>query len=1110
MKKVLKIGFCLLLAAVVLALTACPQEVDNKKTDTTAGVATLQSITVAGKPADSLGTPHAYVDDVEPGVIYLAAADLTGSVVATPTVSKATVSYAFITDIDGVPDDEDFEAAPGALANGGVLWVKVVSSNNNKTLYYAVVVYTRAALSVLNLTRTPGTARAVALGKPAETWNGVADDDVGELLVGTNELAGKSPLGVAGLALSFSPVPASNLTVKYAFVQGTAEPNFVDASALLWTTVASADWLYVSSARTGSDIPPLFYKIKLTVKNDSLELASLTLNTEVVTLAAANFGATFAAATAVVKEFSTSPVNKIVDYVAETEADTTTILYSITASSAAPTWADKATTGTTIPSGSTLGLELTSELGDKGYYRVQVVYGSDATTITGITVGGQTVTLEDAGTLAPLDDIAETGQFSGDIGDVYLTLAQSTTTTIAVNGLASGATVEYTWGINLNDDYFAKIDEWNTTQTHVFAGGTITIPSIFGNIPTVVAAGPRNAVIYVRVTSERGTSSDIYAIRVRVELPNDTGLSSVTVGGVAATLVNAGYYDTTAGWAFVGSLGTVELSAAEAGDGSSVKVIATGEHGVGIKYAFGFMIGDYGPYPSSGSLATADNGWANNINGEGLFFPDGLSIDVDAGFFVMTYVAEAGVHGAIIFIEVTSAYDANVTAIYAIRCTVEGGGGPDPNLPVISGLTIGGAAVTLVAPGSVDDTSGQFTGTAASIQLTTAQASGTVVVVASGATQGATVEYTWGTSYAGNLFAKTDDWSSSASGLFDGGDIDVTSLFGPATITVPPGVDGAVVFVRVSNDAGSNIYAISCSEELPTDLALISVTVGGKAATLEAAGALDSTQGYSYSGPFGSVKLTTAEAGDGYSVVVTATGTGSPTITYAFGVWITAMQGNPMDPPLGPYPSRYALTGAVDNTDGTGLFAGADPEGDFFTYSADAGVDGAVIFIQVTSTIKPGKTAVYAIECSVGDGRDFTLELPRNTGQTGHQVLMSDAWLFNGGTITTGDVYKLEFDVVSDFALNDGLQVFLVDNSTTATPQQWWTELFSFTDLTFDPSGGIGTTTPVHASITMTATATASSNDVAANKLGFATKAETNGRTDPITLTITNFTLVKQ
>jgi hypothetical protein len=137
---------------------------------------------------------------------------------------------------------------------------------------------------------------------------------------------------------------------------------------------------------------------------------------------------------------------------------------------------------------------------------------------------------------------------------------------------------------------------------------------------------------------------------------------------------------------------------------------------------------------------------------------------------------------------------------------------------------------------------------------------------------------------------------------------------------------------------------------------------------------------------------------------------------------------------------------------------------------------------------------------------DFTLVLTVNDSY-GHQGKLIEDWLFNGTKVEEGDVYEVSFSVESSFAL-DYVNLSLVDNCSENS--------FAWAKIGQGAQGlyPIGTTgSPSSVTGTITATGTATNATPEANQLIFETGSETvgeNGTTESITLTITNFTIVKQ
>ena len=131
-----------------------------------------------------------------------------------------------------------------------------------------------------------------------------------------------------------------------------------------------------------------------------------------------------------------------------------------------------------------------------------------------------------------------------------------------------------------------------------------------------------------------------------------------------------------------------------------------------------------------------------------------------------------------------------------------------------------------------------------------------------------------------------------------------------------------------------------------------------------------------------------------------------------------------------------------------------------------------------------------------------TVTLERNTGEgyDNWQGLYEELPL-NGGRITSGSTYTFTYSFKSSAAIPGTLKVFLVDNTEAGG---WWTMLSNDTPL----RTGIQANTEITGSIVISATATASSTNSAANKLVFNITPASGAVSEP-TLTFTTFTFVR-
>jgi hypothetical protein len=162
--------------------------------------------------------------------------------------------------------------------------------------------------------------------------------------------------------------------------------------------------------------------------------------------------------------------------------------------------------------------------------------------------------------------------------------------------------------------------------------------------------------------------------------------------------------------------------------------------------------------------------------------------------------------GGYVFIRVTS--EAGLASYYKIRLVYGSGDA------ALTSVTVGGAvASALGTPGIFNpEMGGAYTGSPGTVTLTPDQAGdGSNVTVAAAASAGATVRYNWGGSMNfGMIFyypSGDGNWNTTGQGLFGGGSF----LYG--MITVPAGVNGALIFIEVTSEDGTvvNTYAVSCA-----------------------------------------------------------------------------------------------------------------------------------------------------------------------------------------------------------------------------------------------------------------------------------------------------------
>ena len=150
---------------------------------------------------------------------------------------------------------------------------------------------------------------------------------------------------------------------------------------------------------------------------------------------------------------------------------------------------------------------------------------------------------------------------------------------------------------------------------------------------------------------------------------------------------------------------------------------------------------------------------------------------------------------------------------------------------------------------------------------------------------------------------------------------------------------------------------------------------------------------------------------------------------------------------------------------------------------------------MIDGTEKPGN----------GGDETTTIVLARNTGEgyDNWQGFYNIPSSIIGDEITTGDTYTFTYSFKSNVAITGSLNIALIDNSATATPQ-YWKELSDYKTVRI----GISANTEVAGTITINATGTASATTAEANRLMFQVNPASNAASEP-TLTFTSFSFVK-
>jgi hypothetical protein len=390
MKKAFSIGILALLLVFGISFTGCQTEVLSSD-------ATLKSITIAGVTA-SLGEPNTDWRNSVAGHVYLTISQLADASVEVEKSEGGSIVY-FAKAAKEVEPNFVYETS-FSFENDDRLYVEVFSPNLDAYLIYQVIIYRRT-----NVALDGRDARTLA--PPAATYDQAGE---GELWFGASK---------AGTPLSVSVIPEEGVTTyQIARVQSaTGTPNYDSTDGPASYSINNGDYIYVKTTAASG---VLVYKFICVVKGDSTDLTGITINGVPVTLgpkgtdsfigieAYGNY--TLGAELAPGEPLDPSdpyggtrespsvyrPATRWTNIeVNATPADSNaTVTYDHTYNHKGEILEFENTTGSlgNLPTGEYVGIEVTSEIGDKGWYKVRVAYGSTDTALSDIKVGGVSVT----------------------------------------------------------------------------------------------------------------------------------------------------------------------------------------------------------------------------------------------------------------------------------------------------------------------------------------------------------------------------------------------------------------------------------------------------------------------------------------------------------------------------------------------------------------------------------------------------------------------------------------------------------------------------------------------------------------------------------------------
>jgi hypothetical protein len=644
--------------------------------DVSDDTAALTSLTVGGKTV-TLEDPDLDPAEAAPSSVWLTKTQLESTtVVAVQNDTALKLRYGKAP-VGVIPTFA--ENPPTSFNAEDVLFVGVSrSARSNSYLYYTVAVHNttpeirditlggRSASGGQQLNGIPIQAFGTGLGIPGATWNDAAIT-AGEAWFGTSQAS-------TSLALAVSPVATATNWEVAVVANGTTQPTGFASSPSI--TVADGHYLYIKATNTfpgGSE--DAFYKVKLTAKNDSRAIGNITIGGKTVTAGpmgthsfpgseawgnyssgaelapnngsiAGGVGPAGLSNLAVV--IGSPPVGATIGYgYTTTERD-----YNVDFSN---------TTGTlgSVPNGAFIALEVTSALGEKGWYKF-LVYEKDVdSSLQSLTLGGN-----------PISPMPQP-----DITGASVQSSLSSLGALVATATSGSATVKYGRGPLVND---------------APTGGWLDDGNTLVNI-----TADEGAVVYVRVTAEETSFISTYS----VALYTSAGIKAdeLTIGGSVDAKGNVtmngrkmttlGTPASTTGTATPGSATINDVAAA----GSLGTVYVSAAVGTGLGYRIAKTAG---ADPAGGD-------WRQPINGSiGLTAPisntEVIWIEVSGGSVTNYYKVP-------ITVRAVSALDVEISSL-DIGGTVDFKGNFTPGIDV-SNLGTPAATAGAATPGAVTLTS---------------------------------------------------------------------------------------------------------------------------------------------------------------------------------------------------------------------------------------------------------------------------------------------------------------------------------------------------------------------------------------------------------------------
>jgi hypothetical protein len=743
--------------ALGIVFTACEEQ-----SPALSSSATVSSVLIGGVQAQSLGTPNTNWMAVAPGDVYLSHSQLAGARISVNADSGAKVYYA-----KGAEGAQPYFAEDTVLSleHDDIVWIEVFSANLDQYLIYAIKIHNRTPL--LN-----GITVDYVYDLPIEQVFDYGSFQMVDrekytvthsfgLNLGTPGASVDDPALVPGEIWYGKTQTGSELTV-------TAQTEMIDSTVTISGSAnfgapvpviaEDGSYFYIRSTSGQEQGETIYYKIKLVQKNDDMSLVGNKVVINGVDAIAGRMGAhSLVGQEAWGSYYDAAGVDLAGGYV------------SIN------------TTADSVSNPVTVTVPLTDDTG------VKVEYGHTSNNLDYLVEDENWSAVNNLGVISSNDYVvlrltSELGvrgwyKFRVRIGRAGIGLSSITINNGTPDSIpASNAQVTGTTAV---DYTMSAAGPWQTVSVDAVpdsnSGGAqiayAIAPVADTNTPAAsfVSTGSFNEVALahyavIRVVSENGENTGYYKFRLIFGDPDAT-LSAVTINGGALESIPE------ANLTADGAIAARYRMSADGPWSVTAAATATSNKAV-VHYAFAPTV----------NAPIAESAWSNN----------GTLSDVSSGQYVFIRVtAEAGtVH----YYKVQLSYGSSEATLTSV--TVGGVSAAGVGLPGVFDPAMGGA----------------YGGTPAQVTLTSAQAGdGSQVTVAAVASEGATVRYNWGggMSFGGPpaYYVSEAPWNTTGEGLFVGGSF----FFG--FVTVPPGVNGALVFIEVTSQDGTtvNIYAVSCT-----------------------------------------------------------------------------------------------------------------------------------------------------------------------------------------------------------------------------------------------------------------------------------------------------------